>query len=818
MIGRDLRFGLRLLRKNPLFTVVAILSLALGIGANTAFFTFANALFLRPQPAVDPRGLVWVFGTDAKGSDPLSRFRDISYPNYLDVRDQNRVFSGLTAFRWLRTTMSSDGGDPEIVRGELVSGNYFEVLGIEPSLGRTLRREDEGAPGTSPVVVLSHGLWQRRFGGDPGIVGKTLLLNNHAFTVVGVAAEGYLGPYVTYTFEFWVPASAYPLVLTSPQDFADRGKRMFTLIGRLRPGVGREQAQAELATLAGGLAAAYRAENEGVGVNVVPFAGMHPFQRETLARIVSLLMAVVGLVLLIACANVANLLLARAMARGREMAVRQAMGADRRRLFGQALVEGLLLATLGGAVGLLFALWGRKLLWQLEVPFLAVNSVSLLDLDVRVLAFALLLSLATTLAFGLLPALRASRSEPVQALKGQTPEPRWGRPLPALRHLLVVAQVALSMIALVGAGLFLRSLEALREVDLGYDPDRLLTVSFDLAARGFGEAESRAAAERLMSRVAGLPGVAGAALAEHRPLYVFTSHEGLFVEGRDVRSEREAPPVFTNRVGPGYFATLGLLIVQGRPFEASEHEQELRVAVINQTMARRCWPDENPIGKRFRFGEREPFLTVVGVARDSRYHQLREAEKQFVYLPLTRYAAGEMTLHVRADGDPAPLLAPVRRAVLALDPSMPLRHDETLASALEESLTEPRTIAALLTLLGLLALALAAGGTYGVLTYTVHQRTHEMGVRMAMGARPSGLLRLVLRQSLGLIASGVALGAVAAVALTRLISGLLFGVQPFDPQTFVASALLLAAVGLAASLLPARRAARVDPALTLRLE
>ena len=809
---QDLRYGWRGLVLRPGFTAVALLSLALGIGANTAIFTFLDAVFLRPLPVAGISRLVEVFtvSPDIPGYLPVSR------PNAADYRDLGGAFSDLAVVWPLRLSLSA-GGRPEQVPGQLVSASYFAMLGVRPALGRTFLPEEDRV--ARPVVVLGHGLWRRRFGADPGILGREIRLNGHELTVVGVAPSGFHGTDFVQRADFWVPEGTYGLVLADlPRSIWDSRRALgFAAVARLKPGMSLEQGQAALTSLAGQLARVYPNANRRRGVALVPLdqALISPNNRQTYVRAGGLLATMVGLILLIACANLANLLLVRAAGRRREIAVRIALGGRRGDLIRQLLLESLLLALPAGAAGLLLASWSFTLISRVRTPYLPQSLE--LGLDGRVLAFAGALSLATALLFGLVPALAASRPDLVPALKNEVaaipgggPGRRFG-----LRNLLIVGQVGLSVVALAGAVLFLLSLENALRIDPGFERDHLAVLSFDLDGQGLDAARGEQVLRQVAEEAAAVPGVISAAIGENLVLADEGGHHALLIDSPAAPADHR---VFAQQssVGPDYFATLGIPILRGRAFSAADRAGSRPVVVVNQTLAARFWPSENPIGKRFT--ATNGVVEIVGVARDVKYNSLGEEPQLYIYLPIAQEYAPAVTLHVRTRGAPAAALAAVRRRVQALVPETPLTRVETLSAVVGELLWAPRVCAVLLALFGAVALILVMIGIYAVIAHSIAQRRREIGIRMALGAQRSDVIRLFLRQALQAVAVGLACGLLGALLAVSAISDLLFGVDPRNPAAFLAAALLLAAVAAVASYLPTRRAATASPLDALRQE
>lgn len=810
---QDLRYALRSFATSPVVAAAAVLSLGLGIGANTTVFSFADQLFFRMVPVRDADRLVAVFGTDEKFTTGALRYFPISYLNYLDYRERSRSLFDLAAFTWIRAGLA-DGNVPEQLMGQLVSANYFEVLGVEPVQGRTFLPEEGGIREQHPVIVLSHGLWRRRFGADPEVVGSKVLLNAHPFTVIGVAEKGFKGPYLTHDFEFWIPIGMYRPVL-DPVYVEDRAKGVFNLVGRLQPEAGFDQAVDEVEAIAAQLLTEYPEANRGRRATSMPFAEsvIHPNRRPLFVRAGMVLLAVAGLVLLIACFNVANLLLVRAAARRKEIAIRQCMGAGRRRLIQQVLTESALLSLAGAGVGLLLALWGSRLLWRFRPPFFAERSLEL-GLDVRILLFTLVLASLVGLLFGAVPALQATEWNVASTLKDGGGSQRASCQRSRLRHALLVFQIAFSLVALAGSGLFLTSLWTLRHLEPGFERRHLAVASFDFDAQGYEEPAARAFVQRLLERAEALPGVESAAFAQHRPLA-----PPIFLE--TASTEEAADPekglrLQRNTVTPGYFATLGIPLIAGRGFRPSDREDGRRVAVINETMAERLWPFDQALGQGFWFKGESERIEVVGVCRDSKINSLGEDDQPYAYLPLAQHHSPVVTLHLRTRGDPAEALVALRPEVQALDPNVPLLRPATISQVIESSLQAQRLAALLLTAFGSLALVLVAIGTYGVFAYNVNRQRYDIGVRIALGASRKNVLWMILRHSMALVAIGLVIGVAVILASTRLVSGMLFGIGDTDVAVVACSTAVLVAISFLASLIPARRAAGLDPALSLK--
>ena len=822
LIG-DFRFAARLLARSPAVTLVAVLSLGLGIGANTTIFTLINEVFLQPLPLREPSRLVGVFTTDQRNRDAgfFGGANPVSRPNFEDLRDRNEVFDGVAAAAFIGLGLSSGAGEPEQLFAQIVTDNYFSLLGPPMAVGRGFTAGTDDTLGAAPETVLSHGLWQRRFGGDPGIVGRPISLNGFNYTVVGVAGEAFRGTGAIGGPALWVPFSMYREATSGfvREVWDSRRALLLQVVGRLRPGVTLEGANANLGAIAASLAADHPNENRGRGVRVEPLVeaalSPNPAQRRQFSLAGGLLMAMVGLVLLVACANVANLLLARAAARRQEIAVRVSLGAGRASLVRQLLAESVLLGLLGGAVGLLAATWSRAALLALRPPFLADDALSL-PIDWRVLVFTAVVALGTGLLFGLLPALQFSSPDLAVELKDRSAQPSGGGRRVTVRHALVVGQVALSTVALICAGLFLRSLDNARRIDPGFDAAKLAVLSFDLASRGLPLDAAVERQREILDRARSLPLVERATLANATPLLGGGFARTVFQEGQDTSDARAGRFVQITVVADNYFQTLGIPIVGGRDFGATDGTGAPQAVIINETMASRFWPGEDAIGKRFRFSGQEQLTEVVGIARDSKYNFIGEEPQPHLYQPLRRVPQAAVTVIVRTDA-PEAALGAVRSAVQAMEPAMPLTGVLTMAAIFEQGLWAARLGAMLLGVFGGLALALAAVGVYGVMAYAVSQRTREIGVRLALGASAGTVQRQVLRQGLTLAAAGVALGMAGGVGLNRLIVGLMYDVSPYDPVMLTAIPLLLLTVAVVAIYLPARRASRVDPVIALRV-
>jgi predicted permease len=811
IIVQDLRYSLRRLIKSPGFTAIAVLSLALGIGANTAIFSLVNTVVLRPLPVERPDEIV------ALANRVENRmFPTFSYPNYKDIRDRSDVFDGLLAYRFAPLSLSHDGIN-ERLWGYVVTGNYFEVLGVRAALGRTISTEDDRLPGGHPVTVISYQCWQQRFGADPAIIGKNLIANGRNYTVIGVAPQGFFGTEIIAAPELWFPMAMQGEIEVGNNWLEKRGVENVFMQGRLKAGVTMAQAQTVLDSIALQLEQEYPDVNEGKRVSVSKPGMMGGVMRGAVLGFTGLLMVVVAFVLLLACTNLANLLLARATERRKEIAVRLALGASRLRIVWQLMSESMLLAIGSGVLGLLLAYWLINLAVALKPP---VDVPLFIDLhiDYRVLLFTCLISLATGVLFGLLPALQATKVDLLPALKdepsmGDTPSRS------RLKSSLIVLQVALSIVLLVSGGLMLRALQRAQALNLGFNPQQAVEVSFDLRLQGYNKGRGLEFQQRLLERVRQLPGVQSAGLVDLPPVDLHFSRDAVFIEGQPPARSSNAPRAMLSRVSPGYFQAMSTRLVQGRDFTAQDDEKAPPVAIVNETFARRFWPGEDPIGKRFsQGGAQQPLLQVVGVVEDGKYAGLNETPQPYVCRPMLQAYVGTTTVIVRTDADPQKLLPVIRNEVQQLDPNLPLSNARPLSERMALPLLPARVAASVFGSFGLLALILAAIGIYGVMSYTVSRRTHEIGIRVALGAQASDVLRLVIGQGMTLALVGVLIGLSVALLLGRLMKSLLFGLSAADPLTYTGVSALLVCVALLACYIPARRATKIDPMLALRNE
>ncbi len=813
----DLAYAVRQLRSNPGFTAVAVLSLALGIGVNSTIFTVINGFLMQPLPVKNIDEVVEVYTTSSG-----SLFNVSAYPDYIDYRDEVTAFESLAAnmtmvFNWNRDTNS------EMLFGEVVSGNYFEVLGAEPEVGRWFLPEEDRTPATHLVAVLGHGLWQREFGGDPGVVGEAIKLNGSLFTIVGVAPAEFTGTIPILEPDIWTPLMTEPIINFFTPDSSlleQRGTRSLRMFGRLADGATIEQARAQLATVATRLSAEYPETNEKRSSNVkfLSEVRLHPEIDAAITPVAGLLMGLVGMVLLVACANVANMLLARASARRREIAVRLALGASRWRLVRQLLTESIILSLLGGAVALLITFWVTRLLVSFQPPF-PITIVFDVTPDARVLGFTLAASLLTGIVFGLAPALRTSKPDLVGALKedgGHSARRRFN-----LRSALVVAQVAVSLVLLVTAGLFARSLSNASSVELGFDEENVAFVSTSMAAAGYELEPGRQFLRMATERVAAIPGVVSAAYTARLPMNLSNANEKFFIEGYEPSTGDGDGAVTAayNTIGPRYFETLRIPLLAGRELAASDTSTAPFVAIVNKTFADEYWPRENPIGKRIKFdGEDDPWLEIVGVSADYKMTSVGELPGPMVHTAMMQQMPFFETIMVRTSGDPAPMVARMREELQALDSNISFFDARTLSDNMAVVLFPVRMGAALLTAFGLLALSLSAVGVYGVIAYAVSRRTREIGIRIALGAGANDVLGMVIGQGMKVVVVGVVLGMLGALALSSLLGSLLYDVSTLDPVAFLGTAAVLLLVALVANYIPARRGARVDPMVALRSE
>jgi len=807
---RNLQYSLRTLRKRPGFTLTVVITLALGIGANATIFTWIKAVLLEPLPGIEqPERLVEVWGA-TRNNSALS----LSYLDYLDYRDRNVVFSGLAAHQ-VQPLNLGRGGKPERVWGAVVSGNYFNVLGVKALIGRTFLPEEDRTPNSHPVAVIGYGLWQRDFGADPKVIGRTITLNEHDFTIIGVTPKEFGSPFAGIALDAWTPVMMKDYVALPHFSLTDRGSRWLMVMGRLKPGVTVVQAQANIAAIARQLERTYRQTNDQMGAAVY-LLSQSPFSlKRSMQSALAVLMAAVAIVLLIACANIANLLLARAASRRKEIAVRLALGSTRWRMLGQMLTESFVLAACGAAVGLTLAFWTARSLPAFLPPYGIQVSFDTRP-DVVVLAFTLGLTVITTVLFGLAPALQASKPDLVAALKDNAAALGQGRRKFPLQHALVISQMALSTVALISAGLFVRSLREAYEADPGFDPHRVLLASFDPFLSGYDDNHGREFYHRLIERVRTLPGVQLVTLARRLPLTLSgIAFANVVIDGYTPAKDEDMHLNYET-VGPDYFRTMRIPLVQGRDFDERDNEHARGVVIINETMARRYWTGGDALGRRIKLDK--SWLQIVGIAKDVKNRTLNEALQPFLYVPFLQDYRSNMILVARTVIEPKTMFHAVRAETAALDPKIPMFDAKTFEEHIGLSLFLQRMAATILSIFGLLALSLAAVGVYGVMAYAVSQRTRELGIRISIGASRSDVLKLILGQGLTLSVVGLIGGLVTALVVTRFSAHLLYGVSSADPVTFTVIALLLLGVAVVSGYFPARRATRIDPVVALRME
>jgi predicted permease len=828
----DLRYGLRMLGRNPGFTTIAVLTLALGIGANAAIFSLTDQALLRTLPVQNPKELVVV---RAPGTNPGRVWADgdtsssFSYPLYKNLRDQNQVFSGLLACFPVSVNIAGQG-QSELLDGELVSGNYFQVLGVQPALGRVLSPDDESAPGANPVVVLSYGYWARRFGRDQNILNKQLVVNGNSFTVVGVARAGFSGAQIGRVPDVFIPITMKAQITPNWDGLADVQDSWLAILGRLKPGFTTAKAEAGLAPTFHGileselpvrkLSAATQQKFLARKIMLDTGSQGRPILQRDAQQPLLILMTLVGLVLLIACANLAGLLVARGEGRQREIAVRLALGAGRWRLVRQLLTESLLLALGGGLAGLAFAAWTLSAIVS-SIPADIGASGLQAQLDFRVILFAIGISILTGLIFGLAPALRATRTDLQSTLKDQGANVSGGKANVRLRKSLMTCQIALTTVLLASAGFFAHSLMNLSRQNLGVRTDHVLQFSVSPGLNRYTPAQATVLADHLRQRIAALPGVQSVSTSEMPILHQSESFSNITAEGYTEHPD-ENMNIGQNWVGPNFLATVGIPLISGREFTDADTATSPKVAIINETMARRFFAGRSPLGLHFAFGSGDGVkldTQIVGVVKDSKDTDVREKIEPSTFLPYSQSPHfGNSTFYIRTNQDPVSLGAALRKIVQDSDAGLPVYEMKTLTAQVDEIMFTDRLVAVFTLSLGLLASLLAALGLYGVMAYVVARRTREIGIRMALGATQKNVAWMILREIVGMSAVGLGIGLVAAYAIGRLIESELFGVKAADPFVFIVAVALLSAVALLAGWLPSRKAAGVDPMVALRYE
>jgi macrolide transport system ATP-binding/permease protein len=808
-LWQDVRYGVRMLIKRPGFTLIAVVTLALGIGANTAIFSLINTVLLRPLPVAQPERIVEI--TPLRPGVSVSNF---SYPVYRDFRDKNDVLEGLAAYRFVPMSLSRSGNN-ERLWGYLVSGNYFDMLGVRAVRGRMFTQEEDRAPGAHPVAVVSYGSWQRRFGGDPNLVGQTITINSNSFTVIGIAPPEFNGTVLIFTPEIYVPMMMANQIEPGSNWLERPGSGRIFALGRLKPNVSLVQAKTELDALAVQLGREYPII-ENMQLSLAPPGLFLPMLRGYTLGFAGVMLAVVGLVLLIACTNLANLLLARATQRRKEIAVRLALGASRWRLVRQLLTESMMLALAGGMLGVMIAWWLVDLVKAFKPPMDFALTIDL-KIDWRVLLFTLIVSFLSGVLFGLIPAWHATKTDLNTALKNETGIGGYRRS--RLSSGLVVAQVALSLLLLVAAGLIVRSLQQVQTIGPGFEVERTVTASVDLNLQGYNRERGMQFYKQLIARIEALPGVQSASLTTILPLMLDRNPSRIYAEGQPFTRTADLPQILYTSVWSRYFETMGIPLLEGRDFTIQDGNDQRLVAIVSETFARRFWSGQNAVGRRLRQGgPGNQFSEVVGVVKDSKFGSLGEEPQPFVYFPMASEYEGAAAFVARTTGEPQNLINAIRHEVGQLDANLPVYDAKTMSEHMRISLFPLRTGAWLAGSFALLALALAGLGIYGVMSYAVSQRTRELGIRMALGARGGDVLWLVIRQGMVLASIGLALGLAGALALTRLMKSVLVGVSATDVVTFIGVTVLLAVVVLIACYVPARRATRVDPMIALRCE
>lgn len=817
-IRQDLRYALRVLIKNPAFSAVAIITLALGIGVNATVFSIVNTYLFKPLPVDKPNELVAV----AQKVENFQFPNQVTYPDYREVAKLDQVFSGALGADNEFGNVSFNGRQPERIQTDMVTAGFFSVLGLRPSAGRLFVPEEEKEPGGAPVMVLSYKYWQKAFGGSPSAIGETVKLNGKAFRIVGVAPEEFVGTFALMSPDAYIPLGARGLLFEGGDHmFTSRGDGAMRVLARLKPGVTIEQARAALDVLSGRLAQEFPATNKGSSFMVVPETRSRPVMEisSTFNQVSLIFMALVGLVLVIACANVANLMLARATSRQKELAIRSALGASRSSIIRLFLTETLMLSAGGGILGLLLGYWAAgfmsNLRFSMDVPIHFTFSI-----DFRVFAFTAVAVIAATILSGLLPAIRASKPDINDTLKeggrGNSGDGGWQK----VRSALVAAQVAVSLFLLIAGALFVRSMQKAQNANLGFRTDNILMGEVDLSLQGYDKAKGQLFYKQIIDRVKQIPGVKSATLAHSIPFGSNNSAMSVFTEDQVSRPDNEVPFAFYNEVDPQYFDTMGVSIVEGRKFTERDNESAPKVAIVSKAMAATMWPGQDPLGKRFKTGRNGDFVQVVGVTGDEKHIFVSEDPRPFMYLPLAQSYDPQIAVELYTEGNPSSFAAGLTQAVHDIDPDLPVYGLETLQYHLQNGLALffVRAGAVFAGIFGLLALVLASVGLYGVIAYSVSRRKHEIGIRMALGAARGQVLVMVFRQGFTVVLIGLAIGLGLAFLAARSLSSLLYGVSALDPATLITVAVSLLAIAALAIYIPALRAARTSPMTALRYE
>jgi predicted permease len=818
-LAQDVRFGWRMLCKTPALTAVVAITLALGIGANTLIFSFVNGFLLRPMPVPHPEQIA-VLAANQQGDSPL--LYSFSYPEFIDFRKQADSFADLAGYTLAQSGLSADGRVDQVV-ASYVTGDYFSVLGVKPALGRLIRPAEENQPGEQPVVVLGYSYWQKRFGGKPGVIGKPVRVNGKQATIIGVVPQQFLGAISVIEMDMYMPlGNAASIEQASSNPVTDRNARMVRVLGRLKPGVSFSQAQASVNVIASRLGKQYPSTDGNITVRVFreQFARPAPLANNLVALIASFFLILGALLLLLACVNVANVLLARATVRQREMGLRAALGAGRGRLIRQMLTETILLGLLGGVLGVILGEWANpRDIFKAAQTSLPIRLDFGFDWHVFVYSFAAALS--TGIFVGLWPAFRASRADLNGILQEGGRSGSAGSGRHRLRSALVVAQVAGSLTLLIVAALFVRSLRHAETMYLGFDPDHVLSLNMDPHQIGYDQARTTEFYRQLESRARALPGVQAVSFAFGAPLVGSVNTGTITFESQTIPGGQQPPSVFFNTIDPTYFESMRVPLLRGRAFTESDNQTAPPVVIVNQTMADKYWPLQDPLGRRFSLKTAtgpSKTLQIVGVATNGKYLFVAEDPTPFFYVPLAQNYTSARALQVRSSVPPAALLAPVQAEIHKLAPDLPVTDAKTMQQAIGDELLEYRLGAGVAAAMGAIGLLLAVIGIYGIVSFSAAQRTREIGIRMALGGSARDVIRLILQQGVRMVLIGLGVGVLAALGITRVMAGLLVGVSPSDPLTYATVALLLTAVALAACWIPARRATRVDPGIALRYE